>query len=39
MRGKSLIKAMFVIWIGAITVLAVVPHADDGIKANAGINR
>ena len=30
-RVKSLTRAMFVVWIGTITVLAVVPHEDDGI--------
>ena len=37
MSGKSLIKAMFVVWIGAISVLAVVPHSDDGIMVASNV--
>jgi len=34
---KVLIRTAFVVWIVAITVLAVVPHADDGIMVASNI--
>lgn len=37
MRVISLTRAMFVVWIGTITVLAVVPHADDGIMVASNV--
>ena len=32
-----LIRLAFVIWIGTITVLAVIPHADDGIMVASNV--
>ena len=37
LEGRMLIRLMFVIWIGTITVLAVVPHADDGLMVSSNV--
>ena len=37
MSVKVIIRAMFIIWIMAITVLAVIPHSDDGIMVSSNL--
>ena len=37
MSVKVKIRAMFIVWITAITVLAVIPHSDDGIMVSSNL--
>ena len=37
MSVNSLTRAMFVVWIVVITVLAVIPHADDGLMVSSNL--
>ena len=34
---KMLVRLAFVAWLGAITVLAVVPHAEDGLMVKSNV--
>ena len=37
MGVKFLIRVMFIIWVATITVLAVIPYADDGIMVSTNV--